>query len=62
MANESFYELFEIAKMGNCVTYYFNDNSEWVHELGRRFYRYNSRTKIRYIMRRNKYKNQYKWD
>ena len=62
MDNGSFYDLFQIAQLGDSKTYYFTVNERWLYELGRRSYQYNSKTKIRYIMRRNKYKNQYKWD
>lgn len=62
MASESFYEAFKVHRFGNSEHYHFVVNPRWVFDLSRSFYQCNSRTKIRYIMRRNKYKNQYKWD
>ena len=60
MANKSFYEAFKVHRFGNSEHYCLD--GKWILKLSRVFRNNKSKTKIRYIMRRNKYKNQYKWD
>lgn len=60
MDSKYFYEAFRVYRFGNSEHYRFD--GKWILELSRVFCKNNSKTKIRYIMRRNKYKNQYKWE